>query len=1102
MSKTSLKLRHKGSDILPSRPSKLRKYLYICLWVFWFLLLGLAILLSYGWTKRYDLLEKQTKQLLAERHIEAELEIVSIGQETLRLKDVSLRGKADSEAPPFFKADRIEAQYEWRDALRGQMKALSFSRAEAMVEIDAEGKIIGGWVPPKQSESETRLKLPENGIEIKDSQITIDSPYGRASTSIDGEIFDPKRFEFDLELERSAMAYGPYNGVISGPILLQAKNNTYAINTTLNVTDIAAPNISVKRARLVCDMTLDQNEPGWTAKGPFAFLLQDIAGEGIAIDDLNLLSQGLVFHQTKAQWQMKEALHIQAKNVRTDSIIADRINLISDANISLDRQEAEASLWNRTAYDGGVNLKADGFELIDTTLRQDLAKTLSLSDILAKSPILSDFGPELTQQTQDVLRRSDIEAVLSIDKTPENLTIMAQKPVTFSNKNKRWRVTPTASSPLLQVEPSAQQYGTYKGTSYFGFEKHAPLPLTLKEAQLGFALSTPTSFEGITDFSAELIQPRPWQTQNEQGQPVQLTAKPTDIVFNKAGEGSDFSAETYFTITGDIPGGYVTGLKGRGHVQVETKDANTELAFTAKDRIYFDHLGLTSGWNLQDGSLELETPFVMEGPPERRVINVAAKALKMGVNDGDVRDFQSEAARISGIGVLSINDGKLAQNWDLTLTDGRMTSPLFPISETDIFSPETHMQVSMVEGAAPEFDIKSAHTQVSSSLVSTDDIDVHIFGTPDVLTVDYDAQLFRFSDPSLPEIPMAGQTRLNGERWTGESVARLPEDLTTPIDISFVFEDGVGEADIDIKTLRFTRNKLQPQNLVSNLRGKIGDVEGLVSTSIKLGFGEGQPLTSSGWAEINNMDLGILAGPITGLNTSLEFTSFFPLETSGRQTVQVQSFDPGFPLANGEIEFELLPGKMKIYRAEWPMAGGMVYIEPLIWDFEGAENKAVLVLETVSIQDMIERSEDTKFEITGAVSGRLPVTISGVNVNVEGGKLSVPGGGVIRFEHAGTDLAGAQNRAAGVAFDALKNFEYQTLEADINGPLDGLIRLRTIFAGYNQKVFEGQPFEFDLELEGELLNLVRELNPETQKNRALSGDIVDLILNSSSVKEP
>jgi len=187
------------------------------------------------------------------------------------------------------------------------------------------------------------------------------------------------------------------------------------------------------------------------------------------------------------------------------------------------------------------------------------------------------------------------------------------------------------------------------------------------------------------------------------------------------------------------------------------------------------------------------------------------------------------------------------------------------------------------------------------------------------------------------------------------------------------------------------------------------------------------------------MDLGILAGPITGLNTSIEFTSFFPLETSGRQTVQVSSFDPGFPLANGEIEFELLPGKMKIHRAEWPFADGMIYIEPLIWDFSGASNKAVLVLDKVSIQDMVERAKDSKFEITGAVSGRLPITVSGVNVIVEDGKLSVPGGGVIRFTHAGTDLAGAQNRAAGIAFDALKNFEYQTLEADINGPLDGVI---------------------------------------------------------------
>jgi hypothetical protein len=362
-------------------------------------------------------------------------------------------------------------------------------------------------------------------------------------------------------------------------------------------------------------------------------------------------------------------------------------------------------------------------------------------------------------------------------------------------------------------------------------------------------------------------------------------------------------------------------------------------------------------------------------------------------------------------------------------------------------------------------------------------------GTSDNLSVDYDAARFIFADPALPEIPMAGQTRLIAGRWSGESIARLPEDPDTPIDVTFSFENGVGTADINIAALQFTPGKLQPQKLVSALRGKIGDVEGAVSTSIQLGFGEGRPLTSSGRTVIDNLNFGTLPGPIKGLSAALDFTSMFPLETSGRQIVRLQSFDPGFPLQNGEIEFELLQGAMKIHRAEWPAAGGRIYIEPLTWSFAAEENKAVLVLDNIPIQDMIKRQQSEKFEITGAVSGRLPVSVSGVNVEVEGGKLSVPGGGVIRLKTAATDIAGAQNIGVGGAFDALKNFQYKSLEADINGPLDGLVRLQAIFAGFNEDVYNGQPFEFDVELEGELFNLIRELNPETQRRRAVSGQL-------------
>lgn len=51
------------------------------------------------------------------------------------------------------------------------------------------------------------------------------------------------------------------------------------------------------------------------------------------------------------------------------------------------------------------------------------------------------------------------------------------------------------------------------------------------------------------------------------------------------------------------------------------------------------------------------------------------------------------------------------------------------------------------------------------------------------------------------------------------------------------------------------------------------------------------------------------------------------------------------------------------------------------------------------------------------------------------------------------------------------------------------MRLQAIFSGFNEDVYNRQPFEFDLDLEGELFNLIRELNPETQRKRAISGQL-------------
>ena len=1087
MSKNMLKSHLKGEDVASNTPLW-RKILLICIWLFWMSLLGLMLLVGYGWTQRYDILEDQARRFLAENNIEADLDIIFITRNKLRVDGITMRDQMDVGAPPFFTADNIEAEYEWRDLLRGKVKSLSFTRPQAVMDIDASGKLISGWVPPSQGENKSKMVFPEDGIAFKDGQLTLRTPYGELISAVDATVHGAAQFDAALDIAPAALRHEGHTLTIGGAVTVTANDNVYAVKPDMQLSNISTPSLSAAAGQLKGDWALKKQKSAWNMSGPLSLDMTQVAAPSANIGALRVSTDTINISQNQERVQASGPINLRITDVSSESLAVKALALTSKGEVTVDSASSGESVWARSGYVGDVDIEADGVALTDTALRGKLAQALSLSGVLSKSPILSDFSPDLTAQTEQLLQKTDISAIVSVVKTRDDLTLTAREALRFTG-DKPWSVKPRIDAPLLNIKAGI-------GTASFDFEKLAPLPLALKGAQLGFAMSAPAKFEGVTDFSGRLIQTRPWQGVSEGGKPVQLAAEPSDVSFKNMGDQSRFSAKTTFAITGELPGGYVTGLKGAGKVQILTKDARSRLEFTPHDELSFDRLDLSSGWILEDANLKFGAPFVMEGPPTRRAADISLQQVNMRVHDGAERSFVTQAAMVTGQGLLTQNGGKLTQVWDMTLTDGRMTSPVFPLEDTDIFSPHAVVKISMTEGSPPVFDIDSPQTKVSSSLVSTDEIAVHIAGTPENLVVDYDAKLFRFADPSLPEIPMAGQTRLMNARWTGESVAWLPEDLTTPIDISFEFENGVGSADIDIKALQFTPRGLQPQSLVSNLRGKLAEVDGLVSASIKLGFGEGVPLTSSGRAEVENMNLAISAGPIEGLNTSLEFSSFFPLKTSGRQTIKLAGFDPGFPLPAGEIEFELLPGKMKIHSAEWPMAGGRIYIDPLVWDFEADENYAVLVIDKVAIQDMLDAREDSKFEITGAVSGRLPVTISGVNVIVDGGKLSVPGGGVIRFTHEGTDLAGAQNQAAGVAFDALKDFQYKTLEADINGPLDGVIRLQTIFSGYNDKVFEGQPFEFDLELEGELMNLMRELNPETQKNRALSGDIVDLLLKN------
>jgi len=295
-----------------------------------------------------------------------------------------------------------------------------------------------------------------------------------------------------------------------------------------------------------------------------------------------------------------------------------------------------------------------------------------------------------------------------------------------------------------------------------------------------------------------------------------------------------------------------------------------------------------------------------------------------------------------------------------------------------------------------------------------------------------------------------------------------------------------------VPSILFTPKGLQPQSLILAFRGKVARVDGEARAKLNLAFAEGAITASTGTVEIIDMNVATAPGPITGLNTTLTFASLFPLETSGVQTLTMDLFNPGLPLESGVVTFNLVPEGVKVLAADWPIGNGAFSLDPFTWVYAAEENRVIMRVKHVALGDFINDLGNKKIQATGNVVGAFPIVVRGVEVLVEKGEVSVPDGGLIKYDPGPNARSYTEEEAiavlrerrsneyAALAQDALREFRYRELSASIDGPLSGDVEIGLVFDGSNAKVLNRQPFRFDVSVKGELFNIARSFNSNAQ----------------------
>jgi hypothetical protein len=190
----------------------------------------------------------------------------------------------------------------------------------------------------------------------------------------------------------------------------------------------------------------------------------------------------------------------------------------------------------------------------------------------------------------------------------------------------------------------------------------------------------------------------------------------------------------------------------------------------------------------------------------------------------------------------------------------------------------------------------------------------------------------------------------------------------------------------------------------------------------------------------------------------------------------VSLFDVGVPLedVSASVQWDASGDALAITDLSMSLLGGRLTAEPFRYLVTPGDANARLAVESVQLPLIVALAEFESVDMTGSLSGTLPVSIAGKTVTISGGRLaSDPPGGVIRY------LGGVADPSAtsglGLVSKALSNFRYESLTSDVDYTDEGDLKLQMRLTGVNPDMDDRQPVILNLGVENNIPQLLRSL---------------------------
>ena len=193
---------------------------------------------------------------------------------------------------------------------------------------------------------------------------------------------------------------------------------------------------------------------------------------------------------------------------------------------------------------------------------------------------------------------------------------------------------------------------------------------------------------------------------------------------------------------------------------------------------------------------------------------------------------------------------------------------------------------------------------------------------------------------------------------------------------------------------------------------------------------------------------------------------------------EIALVDIGLPVENisGTAAPDIGESAVAISSLSMSLLGGTVSADPFRYDLDAETNELMLRAQGIQLPLMAALAEFEAVTVSGGVSGKIPVTIRGNKVIIDGGYLeNDPPGGVIRYRGGAADAVVDDGSQLGIVTRMLRNFEFESLTSAVNYTEAGDLRLTMRLKGINPDVDPTQPVILNLNVENNVPQMLRSL---------------------------